>query len=343
MKALDVLPNYLRERIGNRKIALVYVIRDNEVPEPLRALEIDSITSQNYESMMDELIARSTLAGAEYNEDNALVYQIIQDIVAGSSHESSIKSFRRNRDGRGAYFALVQHNMGSSKWDRIVDTCESYLLCNEWNGKNVRFTLKMHINKHREAYNELVRASQFISYEVPNDHTRVSRLIKSITSKDGAILASITHIQGTAIMRDDFESAADFLLLNAPTPKEMERSYRISAVGLANTDDSKPSGGGKKNAGVGKSGVELRYHSKIEYNKLNNAQKKELHEWRANKSNNGNNDDKYKSRISSLETQLKELLDANKTMQSTISSISTNLNDNTPRNPLSNPLNQRNN
>ena len=53
MKALDVLPNYLRERIGNRKIALVYVIRDNEVPEPLRALEIDSITSQNYESMMD--------------------------------------------------------------------------------------------------------------------------------------------------------------------------------------------------------------------------------------------------------------------------------------------------
>ena len=233
--------------------------------------------------------------------------------------------------------------MGSSKWDRIVDTCESYLLRNEWNGKNVRFTLKMHINKHREAHNELVRASQFISYEVPNDHTRVSRLIKSITSKDGAILASITHIQGTAIMRGDFESAADFLLLNAPTPKEMERSYRISVVGLANNDDSKPSGGGKKNAGVGKSGVKLRYHSKIEYNKLNNAQKKELYEWRANKSNNGNNDDKYKSRISSLETQLKELLDANKTMQSTISSISTNLNDNTPLNPLSNPLNQRNN
>ena len=70
----------------------------------------------------------------------------------------------------------------------------------------------MHIKKHREAHNELVRASQFVNYEVPNKHTQVSRLIKIITSKDGLILDYITHIQGTLAMRGDFESAADFLL-----------------------------------------------------------------------------------------------------------------------------------
>ena len=47
MKALDVLPNYLSERIGNKKISLVYVIRDNEAPEPLRGLENNCITSEN--------------------------------------------------------------------------------------------------------------------------------------------------------------------------------------------------------------------------------------------------------------------------------------------------------
>ena len=198
MKALDLLPTHLRERIGGQKVALSYVIRNEAAPETLQPLQNNRITSENYESIMDELISRTPLTGPEYVEDNALVYQIIQDLVSGSSHESSIKSFRRARDGRGAYLALVQHNLGSSKWDRIIDTCESYLLRHEWNDKNVRFTLKIHVNKHQDAHNELVRASHFVNYEVPNDYTRVSRLIKSITSKDGPILVSITHNQGTA-------------------------------------------------------------------------------------------------------------------------------------------------
>ena len=247
MRALDILPTHLRERIGNQKVALLYIIRDDSDPAPLENLEADRITAASYDSIMDELIARTPHEGPKFREDNALVYQIVQDLVAGSTHESSIKSFRRARDGRGAYLALVQHNLGSSKWDRIIDTCENYLLRNEWNGKNVRFTLKMHITKHREAHNELVRAAQFVQYELPNGHTRVSRLLKSITSKDGSILAATTHIQGTSTMREDFEAAADFLLLTAPTPKEIERSYRISAVNLSsssgtNTNNNKNKG-----------------------------------------------------------------------------------------------------
>jgi len=120
--------------------------------------------------------------------------------------------------------------MGSSKWDRVIDDCETYLLKREWNGKNYRFTLKNHINKHRDAHNELSRAAEFVTYELPNEHTRVSRLIKSILSKETAIVSSIIGIQGDATKRSDFEEAADFLLLNAPAPKEIENNYRISAL-----------------------------------------------------------------------------------------------------------------
>lgn len=217
--------------------------------------------------------------------------------------------------------------------------CESCLLKNEWNGKNVCFTLKMHVNKHREAHNKLVRALQFVSYEVPNGHTQVSCLIKSITSKDGAMLASITHIQGTATMRGDFESAADFLLLNALTPKEIERSYWVSAIAL-----EADAGKMKKNSGIGQAGVELRYHSKSEYAKLSGPQRKELHEWRTNKKKDNDLDkNQYTSRISSLESQLKELMEVNKDMQTKISAISTkqvSFSDNL-KDPLSKPLNQR--
>lgn len=93
MKALDMLPIHLRERISGRKIAFSYVVRTNENPEPLLQLENDRITSENYPSLIDKLIARISLLGTEYNEDNAIVYIIIQDLIAGSSHESSIKTF----------------------------------------------------------------------------------------------------------------------------------------------------------------------------------------------------------------------------------------------------------
>jgi hypothetical protein len=112
-------------------------------------------------------------------------------MVSGTSFESSIKTFQKSRNGRGAYLALCQHNLGSSKWDKIIEDAENYTMKREWNGKNPRFNLRSHINKTREAHNEMTRASQFIDYQVPNEHTSVGRLIKSITSRDPAIVLEV--------------------------------------------------------------------------------------------------------------------------------------------------------
>jgi len=37
-----------------------------------------------------------------------------------------------------------------------------------WTGKSVRYTLKIHLAKHREAFNDLMQVSQNIAYVVPN-------------------------------------------------------------------------------------------------------------------------------------------------------------------------------
>ena len=86
------------------------------------------------------------------------------------------------------YLALYQHNLGSSKWDKIVEESETYTMRRGWNGKNYRLTIRNHIAKHQEAFNELVRASQFIPFEVPNEHTRVGRPLKSLQTKDPFIV-----------------------------------------------------------------------------------------------------------------------------------------------------------
>ena len=130
----------------------------------------------------------------------------------------------------------------------------------EWNGKNPSFTLRSHINKTREAQNEMTRAAQFIDYQVPNEHTQVGRMIKSITFRDPAIVSAITHIQGSGEQRNSFEKAADFLLLTAPSTQTRNSEQRLSATPSDNNNSFKHNGR--------KTGIELRYYSKAEYNKL---------------------------------------------------------------------------
>ena len=180
---------------------------------------------------------------------------------------------------------------------------------------------------------------------MPNGHTRVSRLIKSITSKDGAILSAITLIQGDNQKRNDFELAADFLLLTASAAKEIERSYRISALMTSGLNADTSKGNSKKNDGIGSTGVELRYYLRAEYVKLNGKQKSELHEWRKSKKSNSNSGDKMSAKISALETQLKELADMKNEMVATIAALSTTNTNNEAKNgnPPTNSLNQRNN
>ena len=207
------------------------------------------------------------------------------------------------------------------------------MMCREWNGKNYRFPLRVHIAKHREAFNEMVRAAQFITYEVPNEHTRVGRLIKSIQSKDPAIVSAMTHIQGNTQQRDDFELAADFLLLTAPKFKDNGNGpHRVSAI--------KTSKDGKyKSKNVGKTGVELRYYAKKEYKKLSQDQKKELMDWRAEQKSDGKS---HHQKVAALEQQLQEMLDQTEVLRSTIASLTTTRVNNDGSGPLTNPLTQRN-
>ena len=324
MRALDLVPSHLRERLGVCKVALSYVIRAEPNPGPVPDQEPNDVTSAGYASIMDELIDFAPHTGDAFKEDNANVYQILQDLVSGTSHETSVKTYQRSRDGGGAYLALCQHNLGSSKWEKIFEDAETYVTKREWNGKNPRFNLKSHINKHRVADNEMVRAKQFIDVDTPNGYTRVTRLLKSITSRDPAIIAAKTHIQGNQNMRQDFEQAADFLLLTAPSSTINEPNHRISAT----TSNTNGDGGN----------IELRYYSKKEYGKLSKAQKSKLYELRQKKKESSKDDNTTAtSEVAALRQQMTEL---ESRLVAAINTQSSNTSSNS--NPLSNPLTQRN-
>ena len=100
-----------------------------------------------------------------------------------------------------------------------------------WNGKNSQYPLRIHIARHTEAYNDLMRAPQQITYAPPNETSQVRCLSTRIQSSDPTIYSGKTTIQVDAAKKDNFEEAADFLLTICPAPKlQLHGNHRIAAV-----------------------------------------------------------------------------------------------------------------
>ena len=283
-KALDSFPTLLRDRLGMRQIPLSYVIRPNEQPEPLSELAPGEIHGVESESIYDELINSSSLSGEEYLEDRAAVYNIISDMIAESTHTSSLKGFMRARDGRGAFQALVTHNLGQSQWDKIISRAESVMTQREWNGRNHRFTLHYHCTMHRDAYNDLVRATEFTSYQLPDERTRVTRLLASIKAEHIASIASAKcTIENDEVKRVNFEAAADFLCLMAPKNRTNNRDIRnISSL----TTDQKQELDDLSHIDIGSKD---RFYKPHEYRQLSRDQKRKL--WLLRQQRGGNSND----------------------------------------------------
>ena len=89
---MDLLPSHLCDKLGVVRAPLSYVIRSNLRPANLEYLSLNKATGPSYETIMEELIECIPLEREHYTEDNAKVFQIIQDMVTGTSFEASIKA-----------------------------------------------------------------------------------------------------------------------------------------------------------------------------------------------------------------------------------------------------------
>ena len=308
MKYLDQLPTYLSDVLGVSKVALSYVIRTEEnPPNPLPALAPSRPWSEGKSSLMEELIAFTPHTGPGFDADNAQLYSLLATHLGNTSAMASITQYQRRRNGREAYMDLITHYMGSAKWEKTVEAAEKLMATRVWNGKNSRYPLRIHIARHREAYNDLIRASQQITYAPPNEASRVRYLLSSIQSSDPTICSGKTTIQADAAKKGDFEEAADFLLTVCPAPKpQSQGNHRIAAL-------KSKTGKGKIRTGP-KTGVEVRYYRKDEWHKLNREEQREVREIRQKELRDRDNKrkadetdkDGCPSKIAALETLIKE-------------------------------------
>ena len=61
---------------------------------------------------------------------------MLKNATRGTAHAPSLGPYRKKKDGRGAYFSLVQQFAGKEKWQRRVDDATDFLVNTRWKGQN---------------------------------------------------------------------------------------------------------------------------------------------------------------------------------------------------------------
>jgi len=155
--------------------------------------------------------------------------------------------------------------LGSNRWETVLEKADHVVSNTVWNGKSNRYPLKLHLAKLREAHNDMIRAFQYIEYEVPNEGTRVRKLLHILQCSDPRIISAKTVILADeAGKKSNYEAASNFLFIAVPPTRRDNDSRRISST-RQNDFQHTPN--------KGYTGVELQFHTVPEYHKLTSNQK----------------------------------------------------------------------
>ena len=274
-KWLESLKIHLMSVIGKRGIPLYYVVRPESAvavaPPPLLP---DQAYSEEHGSVENELIARASHTHALWKVDNRMVFDIIERATRGNpAFSGTITAFRRNKDGRGAFMAYQSQHAGKDVWERNIRGAEFFLQNHKWNGAgNIKFIT--HAGKHRSYYIDLTEAAEHVPVECPNERSRVTWLLDSIDCKDADLLAAVAAIkQDDPGKRSSFEDAVAFIIPCCPVEKKkVKRTHFSATVASSNGLNT------KLKSGIGKTGVELRFHKHEEFWALPEDQRQEVSE-----------------------------------------------------------------
>ena len=277
---------YLEKTLGSRMIPLAYVTRDREVPPPLDALATNRPYGVNTGSVTKELIVRASHTHALFDNDNELVYDALEEALRSTQYSATLSTFKRAKNGRGAWIALIAQYVGVDKWQKEVKKHESFLLTYVWKG-NSTVTLESFVNKHRMAFVQIQRCAEKITHTIPSENQRVIYLLDAIQCNDPQLQAALANVRadnqvGVGKMHN-FELMAAYILPHDPVSGKRNNNKRkihdVAAIDLGITKGPD-------------TGVDIRFYKNDDWWSLEPEEREEVTRIRAlnkkNPSNKGN-------------------------------------------------------
>ena len=110
------------------------------------------------------------------------------DHMGCATHGNSIFSgtlttYRRHKDGRGAFMAYEGQHAGRDVWEAMIQKSEFFMQNIRWNG-NTSTKFIPHSSKHRQSYIEMTEAAEHVAVECPNKRSWVTYLLNSTECND---------------------------------------------------------------------------------------------------------------------------------------------------------------
>lgn len=277
VKWTEAFTDFLNRVSGSRYIPLAYVVRpDAVVPAAAPPLLNNAPYSIVHGSVEAELIARASHDHALFKGDNALVYYYIEEATRSTVYAASIKPFQRTKNGRGAFAAMLSQYAGEDKWRALIKESEDLMHRQRWKGQQSNYSLEKFIGQHRAAFVNLTQCADHVNYQLPNEISRVTYLLDGLECMHPPLQASMALVRHDPVGKmNDFEATASFLLPHDPVATRRTNDRKRQAdVSEITADVGETHATAKPR--IGKTGVELRFHTKSEYSALTNDQRKEL-------------------------------------------------------------------
>jgi hypothetical protein len=228
-----------------------------------------------------------------------MVFALIDAATTGVPNlNSSLTTYRRNRDGRGAWKQLLKQHCGESKWEDMVEASRKAIYHSTYTATNPNHTLELYTSKIRDAWNDWIDADDHIETSVPTEKEIVEACLRGIKCTNAEVCAAVaairtkdTPLAGNRLLYN-FDDAAAYLISTCPVAmkkRDKATNVQISSVNVQSDDTSSgavwkdviTSNGVKLKKPYGKSGVFLGWLPGPKYRKLTPEQHAERRAFRA--------------------------------------------------------------
>ena len=238
IKWSEACADFLSRTIGVRTIPLSYVTRpDAAVPVVVLPLAHDLPHSELHGSVEDELVARASHTHQLFKDDLSQVYYYLEEATRGTSYAASIKPYQRSKNGRESWQALIRQYAGEDKWDAEILKQDNLLHTSQWKGQS-NFSLERFIAQHRNAFVSMRQCAEHVSFQLPNEQTRVKYLLDAIHCNDAPLQAAMALVRNDTDPNgkmNSFEAAASYLLPKDPVAKKRVAGTKRGAAEISDT------------------------------------------------------------------------------------------------------------
>lgn len=280
----EVFDDHLSRTLGVRLIPLTYVVRDEvEVPGDLPA-RMEQMPHSTDSSVVEDLVNFASHKHPMFKDDNAQLYYLLEKATRGTVYASSLKTYQKTKNGRGALLSIRNQYAGIDKWDVELEKQVESISKTEWTGQS-NYSLEQFVAMHRNAYEAIQLCAQHVPHQIPDGYTRVKQFLSKVKTSDHGLQAAIAAVKTDKDVNGmlyDFEKMVTYILPFDPvTHKRASGSKRNHEASVSTTEGGEVSSGFGAKQGIGMTGVHLHWYKRAEFAKLSDEQRKELEEWRA--------------------------------------------------------------